>query len=585
MARLKIANFTPKKHQDLSIVCLLSPTYPRLYTTMPSLPLLLLLSLVLSGAVGCRNLQLPTPENTSSLRGVYDEKYLLRLSKKPGTSGLYYFEACLVKSSGHEALPDSCVGALKDAGLEDITFSLKALNTMSLSDDEKQQLNALHVRWKVYQKTLNRAASDQKSLEQLNKAGGVIIGGGAMVASVANSNLARDFVKKNSEYKTRKTHLTEIYKSRSGIDLDLLNLLEQPGEISPLDLQKRIQSLQQKLSSRGYSITEPPPSLLSEAQSSMLSSRKHLVSEKFYAFLQNHLGNHQNTLETLHRPVFLRKQTGDQRTWQGLVASFIEKGGTAEEIIHPEFRQVFTQYMATESSFWPDGGGRAYPKNMDDIVRTLQDQKFSMRLFDHMATFVSHGGTPSRASFYFNQLALTEALLGLLNSEHAHLVTTAKKQLSKAAAKIAQSRSSAAQSLHQLIKQINSLSKKLTVIALTGTAAIAALFYFQRAEVSVAQTGIERITQEHDHLQVMLDPNSALMDLSGTSHQGVVSVQQILENFILWQQNFWIDTEDVGLHIHYYALPQKSLKKGEAATPWYYPAPTKKTDPNTSEES
>ena len=138
------------------------------------------------------------PELGSSLAGIQDQKYQLKLEEVAGTSGTYEFKTC-VSNTPH------CVAAFQGLGGEAITFKLETLTHRALTKSEKTRLLRLQNQWHSYQTQLNM----QKGL-QIGGAvasGAVVMGGAGKVIRAGDAYLTA-----GKEYSLLKTDF-DLYRS------------------------------------------------------------------------------------------------------------------------------------------------------------------------------------------------------------------------------------------------------------------------------------------------------------------------------------------------------------------------------------
>ena len=122
-------------------------------------------------------------QQSSSLKTVHDDQYLLKLSKINDSSSQYHFVTCL-KDSNH------CVAAFENARGQTVTFSLEPLSELQLTDKDRAALKENHQVWMEYQSQLAKKSTDVVAGSAIT--GGLVIGG-----FFADNNLAQKVDHKN----------------------------------------------------------------------------------------------------------------------------------------------------------------------------------------------------------------------------------------------------------------------------------------------------------------------------------------------------------------------------------------------------
>ena len=262
------------------------------------------------GVSSCRSVDPAlTADGTSRLQGVYDDRYLLRLTQTQSGTSLYLFEVCL-RTAGRQEVT-GCVPAFLSEKKKNVLFSIRALNTHYLSSDSLEALSQLDRSWKSYKTAL------QRSPERQLGAGGLVVGGGAVVIN-------RDKI--------------------------FFNFSEEGSE----EMRKLLR--QNKL-----------PQVIPDAVS--VNAREHVLADDFVEFVQQHLGdiNHLNT-PLLRRARGTRNMSFSQLKQleadlkreakrmrarnvklQELTRQYLGRGHKVQDLIHPEFWQRYIQYYAAEA--------------------------------------------------------------------------------------------------------------------------------------------------------------------------------------------------------------------------------------------
>ena len=522
----------------------------------------------------------------SHLQSIYDDQYLLRLSKFPGSEKIYYFESCLT-TRPWLVKQDGCVGALKNEEGQDVTFTLAMMDTMSLSDREKKQLARMHSHLKDYQARLSR--SNQGKVV----AAGLIFGGGMaggvvmapqMITLAQQTREALEVPWNSLKIRSQETLIAEeeakldqIYKNQS----EQSRLwYERFGDVSTEKAERVVQGLEDQLTAKGFSTIEVPKSLLSLDDHKILVRRKHIVSRKFFSFLESEIGyalkvRGETVVQALEWPVVFSE--GPQKVnWKDLVERFVARGNSYADVIHPHFLNSFYEFNRINSLFHMS---LSRARNLDELTRALQSD--AVGVFDKMYDLVRSRGVPDVPAYYVRKL---QGLRLVLEEGNPHrLSISARAAVSQSNEKIALAREVIGEakgkvvlgkkSLGVMPKGLKSLSKKFATIVVATTTVVVGTLKIMGRGAQEAQEGVEDIESRHELLQVMLDSSSDFMSMDPMRAQSVDSVRKILASFSAWQRNFWVDVTDMGVRVEQYCLPTLTSTKGEVIPECHWASP------------
>ena len=269
------------------------------------------------GASSCRSVDPAlTADGASRLQGVYDDRYLLRLTQAQNGTSLYLFEVCLRTAQRQEVT--GCVPAFLSEKKKDVLFSIRALNTHYLSSDSLAVLSQLSRSWKSYKTALQKSRGSQVG------AGGLVVGGGAVVIN-------RDKIFFN-------------FSEEGAVEM-LRQSSEGSEEMRTLLRRKKLAQV----------IPDMVP---------MNARREHVLADDFVEFVQQRQGN----INHLNTP--LLRRTRNVRLHE-LTRQYLRRGHKVQDLIHPQFWQRYIQYYAAEAG---ETAAEAYMVKYfrQDPYRTLQ---------------------------------------------------------------------------------------------------------------------------------------------------------------------------------------------------------------------
>ena len=230
---------------------------------------------VLVAGVGCKSMAGKQGGNSSSLKGVYDQQHLLRVSEVTPGSSQYHFEACLMESPG-TAKEGSCISALKGRFGEGIIFQADFVSSMSLSDAQKQKLETVSADWNEYQKSMV-----QKRKQGATAASGVGVGGGLLLGGQLMQGRAQagkradrlDVLKRDEAQLAQDTQGFE--GKQKALD-DVLSSLDE-GKVQLAEGTKDLKAKWQALDDALASLEEAKQRLVSEEQAEVAARQIELV--------------------------------------------------------------------------------------------------------------------------------------------------------------------------------------------------------------------------------------------------------------------------------------------------------------------
>ena len=297
-----------------------------------SLWLLAVISLCLGACNSSKESSIETESTT--LKGVFDETYILRLTSISGFDA-YKFEVCLSAGFGR-AQPNTCVGALKTNTGEDLLLTMDMIEGMYLTPEQKQHLLERHNEYDAYQQALSNTARNVAA--GAGATGGIILGGTGGVyglhrmkqgatqklaevqksiadqqskmsvsqaqRNVSDSDRLEEIKKLITQTQDDQKTLTQL-SEESASELAKLKGLEeelakQKAVVSKFDgIQVRLGlasldevsnsmvDITSKLKAAGLSVDTPPQALVSASE---LAGRKTLITDKFIAFVIEDVG-------------------------------------------------------------------------------------------------------------------------------------------------------------------------------------------------------------------------------------------------------------------------------------------------------
>ena len=218
---------------------------------------------VLATGIGCKNVAVKH-QGGSSLKGVYDERHLLRLSEITPGSSQYHFEACLMESPG---IPQkgSCISTLKGYSGEGIVFQAELIPNISLSNTEKEKLSSITNDWRNYQRQLHQAKSLSHMTGVSGGVGAGLVLGNNFLEGIdvlkddwkkANKQLAQDTTNATSKQKALDEALESLEKAHQKLKGEKAELVRE--QVMLVRAQRKLN--EQVLPSKPIFIESPPPS-------------------------------------------------------------------------------------------------------------------------------------------------------------------------------------------------------------------------------------------------------------------------------------------------------------------------------------
>lgn len=145
--------------------------------------LLIMLTAALALGLGaCKSLGGADTAPPSTLKGVFDSKYLLRLAPA-GADGIFEFEVCAAEgmaggvATGGALEARFCVDAFKTNTQENLLLTFEAIQAMSLSEEGEQDLLATRQEYQRYQQALSERGRDVVGTGTMSA--GLVFGGHA----------------------------------------------------------------------------------------------------------------------------------------------------------------------------------------------------------------------------------------------------------------------------------------------------------------------------------------------------------------------------------------------------------------------
>ena len=499
------------------------------------------------GCQGVENLENQDFQSSSQLHGVYDEQYFLRLAKSPDAKGFYRFETCLAsEGSVQEA---SCVGALADAMGKDITFTENSLDQLALTEEEKKRLKVVHGEWKDYRQALrSKGVGDTMatifSISALATLG-IVVAGESMVWDPSSRSITKEREK-----------IAEFYTNSANQNKKKLKWEEVFGQADHQEALKQLESMEADLKVFGYSLDRPPESvLLAKAERIRVANLRYsetgryLISDKFYAHLEDSFSlalerNGREIKDVIFRPDNLA-ETLKGATWRDAIDSFIQQGGSVEEVINPRHLDDFFKYNEIENHFryYDDAGSVT---SMDELTRALMgSDKEIISILDNASSFVVYEGVPRYARWKWEDFVSAKKtyLAGMGGDVSSSAV---KNSVAESLSKIKQVRAT------KTMINAGAKSAVATSVLIIG-AVTAGIIAFSRRGLQGAKNDMAVLQDRTDQLQqLFLDPSSLMSEDFAVS---VAYMQDTVKTLSLWQKNFGVETQQV---VSAYCLPTET---------------------------
>ena len=498
----------------------------------------------------CRNTALNLTGGPSTLQGVYDDDYSLKIGRVSGAPDLYQFETCLTQAhlstQGSSLSPEeSCVPALQERG-ESITFyAVPAADKLTLSEEEQRSLLKMQREWGEYknkQVALNQSILKQPKEQITLAVGAAVIGGSAASILPAYSD---------SQYAQRKAKKAQ--RKAEGIWNKKLSQPDWYADwydeyIGTADKKSAVQEMvntQEKLKNYRYSTTGPA--------SSRLQNRGDIFSDEFIAHMDSDeimeylakkrvLDDTPIILSNTHK--YSDRGLGDV-SFDYIVRKFLNKklGRKITDIIDPIYLNTYVEYFQN-SDFYKKYND---PKDSPDFFDTKRSKiekihkKYTYGNSDRslfiedLDLFVKNRGVPKDVlrdinknkvilesliesfpdSVLKNQsMSLGETLAAFQNSEE--YINSARKLTKKSAKRIA-----------------IAIQQSLAVIIIGAVTTVAVLHHqrkpFREAKQE-AKDALDKKELSFDNLDVLLQKSesSPLMSMDPYNNAQVSSVKNVL---------------------------------------------------------
>ena len=510
---------------------------------MKSLALfMIILALSLSA---CRNTSLNPGQEGSSLQGVYDDDYLLRMGRVSGESNLYQFETCFtavhLSKQGNSLGPEeSCVPALLDGSGESITFNIiPASDKLALSEEEQRNLLKMQSKWGAYK----ARQKDFKTSEVIGAtiggvAGGVVIGNTASMVGLhrkAQSGLlqAEERYQKiwNDQFKVDGSQNPDRYKSILG-NADKKQAIES------------LLSTEKKLNRFGYSALDDTQGMTITA-AELKSKGGHIFSDEFITYLKS-----PKVTEYLKKAGF--KKDGitlfTERSFilhneeiHHVLNSFVDEKASRDfiDIIDSNFLDRFLRHLEIKTQY---RFNKKYKKSSlyqlsDDLAHELSRRVPSIEI-SQIKSFVEYRGIPRHVmdDIRSNKVifdALKESFPNSLlkNASKTNLVDTLT-DFKNSAAYV----NTAKKLTQESAEKISRMLRKSLPVIIIGAITTVAILNHSKQQVQAAEEPVKQKELEINQLNVLLDHSSPLMSTDPSKNVEVPSVKDVLTYLaIAWQ--------------------------------------------------
>ena len=536
---------------------------------------------------GCKSGGAGMNPGNSSLQGVFDSQYLLRFSKVKDDASLYRFESCFVSGSRGEVVEGSCVGALQDLEGKDITLSVDVVSRSVLTELEKQQLDQISAGWQKYRKSLAGKERGDQAATAITVGSGAVMGSflALNASDIKSQNLLIDHIVKEEGAKLGALQAQSKKLQQGWVD--------RFGKRNSEQALKLIEAHEKKLLSLGYSMSEPPHSVFSGAKNidalvSGLKERGHILSDKFYSFLekqwknqwdasllrerggfamelhskgigtlQDLLKEYTHTFSKINYKINLAKNMGFNV--DDLVDRFLNqqypmsRRGAVSELIHPDYSDHFFKFNKINRTLFDleiDA-----PTSYDEMLKTVSGEGRSYTVFTHMNDFVKHEGVPVRVKHAYDHVLKLKYYYGKATS--SQIPDAVKAAVIKSQGRMR----NAGKNLAGLLSEGRLFRRGIPAAILGTGVVVAGVVTFSRGGLKSTQSKLTALQTRDDHLQLLLSDDSLLRSDS-SSAVSTSSVKELLKSVSLWQQNFWVDLEDTGIRVAYYCLPATESAPG-----------------------
>ena len=496
----------------------------------------------------CRNTALKLGSGGSTLQGVYDDEYSLRIGRVSGEANLYQFETCFtaahLSKQGSSLSPEkSCVPALLEDRGESITFNvIPAADKLALSEEEQRSLLKMQREWGEYREK-------QAYFNPIRVIGGVS-GAGAVIGSTASiAGLSLKAKEAQAGLRVAEAKGQEIW------DRDLLNLdTEEPNwykkVLGTVDKESAVEEMvktEEKLKAYGYSTASP--------SGIEIGSKGHIYSDEFIDFLKNSTeiteflakNNVQKDILSILADPYEYAHYYDDAFFEYLVGKFLHsKYKKIPDIIDPEFLDRFMEFRQKDRIYkdykdprradWYARDRLLSTKKLhedfvplgfsDEVARG--DLKMS-RLINKINSFAENKGIPRDV---LNDINKNKAILeNLKQSFPDSVLKNTSMNLSdmldsfkKSEAYMNPARKLAKESA----KKIARVMRTAVAVMIVGGATTVALLHLAGKEAREAKGALDKKELKFDNLSVLLQESSPLTSMDPYNNVQVPSIKDVL---------------------------------------------------------
>ena len=489
----------------------------------------------------CRNTALKLASGGSTLQGVYDDDYSLRIGRVSGESNLYQFETCLTqvhlsKKGSTLSSEESCVPALQERG-ESITFNaVPAADKLILGEEEQRSLLKMQREWGEYKKKQKDFLPYQQAGATL---GGAVVIGNAINIAGLHSKAQKARVKLGkAEVKGQKI-LDETLDVDSSQEPNWYKKI-----LGTVDKERAVEELletEKKINNYGYN-TEGTRAFTQESLEATIFSDsfvKHMKSDEIAEYLaKNNIQD--DVWSILKNP----SNYSDRISFGYIVERFVAQGyNDLSDIIHWDWQKEFAKYCLDSDVYdqYKD------PLDSTDFIEGKKyfreyrhhryiDKRYNQRnlslIIEDIESFRNNRGVPSSAlrDMKKNKVileGLRESFPGsVLNNNKSMDLGDTIRVFKKSKDYVDPARKLVKKSAEKMTRAI----RRSAAVIIVGAAATVAVLRYKGEPVREAKEAVDTKELNFDQLGVLLQEaeSSPLMSMDPYNNVEVPSIKDVL---------------------------------------------------------